>query len=60
MVKAFGLYHAPAEDSALVSDEPFISGTQVRVHKTVEDGWLKVIAPDGKSGYVPADVIRII
>ncbi len=60
MVKAFGLYHGPAEDYALVNDEPFIPGTQVRIERTAEDGWLRVTAPDGKSGYVPSDVIRII
>ncbi len=61
IVKAFGLYHGPREDYALVSDEPFIPGTQVRIQNVVDDGtWLKVIAPNGKVGYVPSDVIRII
>jgi tetratricopeptide (TPR) repeat protein len=61
IVKAFGLYHGPREDYALVSDEPFIPGTEVKVEKVVDNGtWLKIITPEGKVGYVPSDVIRII
>lgn len=61
IVTPFGLYHGPSEDYALVSDEPFIPGTEIRVQKIADDGtWLKVTAPDGKVGYVPADIIRII
>ncbi len=61
IVKAFGLYHGPREDYALVRDEPFAPGTEVKVEKAIDSGtWLKVVAPDGKVGYVPSDVIRII
>lgn len=61
VVKAFGLYHGPREDYALVSDEPFIPGTRVQIRNVAGDGsWLKVTAPNGKSGYIPSDVVRMI
>lgn len=61
MVKAFGLYHGPSEEYALVSDEPFIPGTELTVENVVENGlWLKVQTASGRVGYVPSDVIRII
>ncbi|MDP1835532.1 MAG: SH3 domain-containing protein [Chlamydiales bacterium] len=61
VVKAFGLYHGPSEDYALVSDEPFTPGTQLTVENVVENGqWLKVETSSGRQGYIPSDVFRLI
>lgn len=61
VIRAYGLYHGPGEDYALVQDEPFIPGTQVAVETVVQEGsWAKVKAPNGYVGYVPSDVIRLV
>ncbi len=61
VVQSFGLYHGPSEEAALVEDVPFIPGTAVNVIEATEDGsWLKIYSPQGKTGYLPADVTRII
>lgn len=61
VVKPFGLYHGPAESYALVSDQPFIPGTQLKVQAFVEEGrWVQVETEGGDRGYIPSEIFRVI
>lgn len=60
-VEAYGLYHAPTGDSAIVSAEPLIPGTTLQIHDIVDDGsWLRVSIPQGQTGYLPSEAARLI
>ncbi len=61
VVEAYGLYHTPSEESAIVSGEPLIPGTSLQVHDILDDGtWLKVVTPTGQMGYLPSEAARVV
>jgi len=55
------LYRGAGDQYSIVSDVPLVSGMKVRVISVENNGyWLKVMASDGKIGYVDYKVIRLI
>ena len=61
VVGAYGIYHAPSEESAIVSGEPLIPGTSIEVRAMIDDGsWLRISTPSGQTGYLPSEAARIV
>ncbi len=61
VVGAYGLYHSPSEESAVISVEPLIPGTTLEIRGMINDGpWLKVILPTGQTGYLPSEAARVM
>lgn len=55
------LIRGPSDEFANVIDVPIPSGTTVRVIQVDDSGeWLKIILPDGNTGFVSYDKIRFI
>lgn len=61
VVEGYGLYHSPSDESAVVSAEPLIPGTSLRVHDMVDNGsWLQVYLPTGQIGFLPSEAVRVV
>lgn len=61
MVDSAILIRGPGEEFNVVSDIPVPSGTTVRVINIDTNGeWLKIIVPEGHTGFVPYEKIRFI